>query len=149
MKIRNLTRWIGAARPGVLVLSLGLVFGCGSAPDESAKPPEAAAPAAVGTESTDTIEKTTPAVEDRAALIEAGRADAEARRKALFDMYDTDKNGVLDSDEKLAANQALKAHWAEEKAAILEQYDKNKNGEIDPDERDAVRADRAASRPAK
>ena len=138
-----------AIRPGMLVLSFVLVFGCGGPSDESTQPPETAAPAAVVGESTDTMEKTTLGAEEQAALAEARRAESAARRQAIVDKYDTDKNGILDPEEKLAAHQALKDRWKERKAEILEQYDKNKNGEIDPDERDALRADRAASRAAK
>jgi Ca2+-binding EF-hand superfamily protein len=65
-------------------------------------------------------------------------------RKAMFEKFDTNKDGKLDDQEKAALHTAMQAKHDERKAQMLAKYDTNKDGKLDDTERTAARNEKLA-----
>ncbi len=63
------------------------------------------------------------------------------RRAELLQKYDTNKDGVLDANEKAAMKADFAAKRAARKQEVLAKYDTNKDGKLDEQERAAMRDD--------
>jgi len=79
-----------------------------------------------------------------------GGAGGFAGGKAkLLEKYDTNKDGVLDANEKAAMKADFQAKRAARKAERIAKFDKNGDGKLDESERAAMRETKAAERFAK
>ena len=62
-------------------------------------------------------------------------AKADGKKAKLIAKYDTNKNGVIDADEK----EALRKDFAKDKDGELKALDKNADGKLDDDEIAAIK----------
>ncbi len=65
----------------------------------------------------------------------------DPRRADFLEKFDTNKDGRIDEQEKLAIRQAHEARKAEFHKKILEKYDADKDGQLDEQEKAAIKAD--------
>lgn len=73
-----------------------------------------------------------------AAFAQGFRGGAEGKQK-LLEKYDTNKDGVLDANEKAAMKADFQAKRQAKKAEMLARFDTNKDGKLDAQERAAMK----------
>lgn len=68
----------------------------------------------------------------------SGRGAPDARRDRMVEMFDKNKDGRLDDEERAVAMNALTERGGRMRDALIQRFDKNGNGKLDDDEREAA-----------
>jgi Ca2+-binding EF-hand superfamily protein len=80
------------------------------------------------------------------ALADGIRGGGGEGRGKMLEKYDTNKDGVLDANEKAAMKADFQAKREARKQEMLAKYDTNKDGKLDETERAAMKDARATER---
>jgi len=75
------------------------------------------------------------------------KAPRSISRTQMLEKYDTNKNGVLDPEEKAVIRKEGEARREAAQKESLKKYDKNGDGKLDQEERAAMREDIRSKRP--